>query len=83
MNHVAAQLAAAAVKSGLKAIIFVNVKSHAVSTANEIAQLLGDTPIATEDEAARWDALKNELGGLEHSVLPGPSGAVPHNAMML
>jgi hypothetical protein len=83
VNHVAAQLAAAAVRSGLKAIIFVNVKSHAVSTANEIAQLLGDTPIATEDEAARWDALKNELGGLEHSVLPGPSGAVPHNAMML
>jgi hypothetical protein len=83
VNHVAAQLAAASAKSGLKAIIFVNVKSHAVSTANEIAQLLGITPIATEDEAVRWNALKNELGGLEHSVLPGPSGAVPHNAMML
>jgi hypothetical protein len=83
VNHVAAQLAVAAVHSGLKAIIFVNVKSHAVSTANEIAQLLGRTPIATEDEAARWEALKNELGGLEHSILPGPSSAVPHNAMML
>jgi hypothetical protein len=29
------------------------------------------------------EALKNELGGLEHSVLPGPASAVPHNAMML
>jgi hypothetical protein len=83
VNHVAAQLATAAVRSGLKAIIFVNVKSHSVSTANEIAQLLGEAPVATEDEAARWAALEHELGGLEHSVLPGPSSAVPHNAMML
>jgi hypothetical protein len=83
VNHVAAQLAAAAVKSGLKAIIFVNVKRAAISTANEIAQLLGDTPLATDDETMRWDALKHELGGLEHSVLPGPTSAVPHNAMML
>ncbi|HEY5329390.1 MAG TPA: DEAD/DEAH box helicase [Acidobacteriaceae bacterium] len=83
VNHVAARLAAASVKSGLKTIVFVNVKSHAISTAHEIAQLLGHTPIATEEEEARWNALKNELGGLEHSVLAGPVGAVPHNAMML
>ena len=83
VNHVAAQLASASVKSGLKAIVFVNVKAHAVSTANEIAQLLGHTPTATEDEAARWNALRNELGGLEHSILPAPAAAVPHNSMML
>jgi hypothetical protein len=83
VNHVAAQLAAASVKSGLKSIVFVNVKAHAVSMANEITQLVGDTPIATEDETTRWNALRNELGGLQHSILPGPANAVPHNAMMI
>jgi len=83
VNHVTAHLASASVKSGLKVIVFVNVKAHAVSTANEIAQLLGHAPTATEDEAARWNALRSELGGLEHSILPAPAGAVPHNSMML
>jgi hypothetical protein len=61
----------------------VNVKNHAISAAAEIAQLLGDVPESTDDERARWNALKSELGGLEHSYLPHPTAAVPHNAMML
>lgn len=83
VNHVAARLAAASVESGLKSIVFVNVKAHAVSTANEITQLVGNAPSATEDETARWNALGNELGSLEHSMLPAPASAVPHNAMMI
>lgn len=83
VNGVAAHLAAASVRNGLKAIVFVNVKSHAVSTARAITKKLGTKPDASADETERWEALDAELGGLEHSLLPGPAAAVPHNSQML
>ena len=83
VNKVAAHIAVAAARNGLKTIVFVNVKSHAISTAREISTALDATLHPTADEAERWKALKAELGGLEHSLLQGPSAAVPHNAQML
>jgi hypothetical protein len=83
VNGVAAHLAAASARNGLKAIVFVNVKAHAVSTAKAITARLGSAPVATADEAERWQALEAELGGLEHSLLPRPATAVPHNSQML
>lgn len=83
VNKVAAQVAAAAARNGLKGIVFVNRKDTAASTAREIAALLGDPPEQTPDEEERWKALEIELGGLEHAILPGPAAAVPHNALML
>jgi hypothetical protein len=83
VNKVAAHIATLSARNGLKAIVFVNVKSHAVSTAREIATALGASPQATPDENERWKALDAELGGLKHSLLTGSSAAVPHNAQML
>ena len=83
VNGVAAHLAASSVRNGLKTIVFVNVKAHAVSTARAIAERLGTTPGATADETERWHSLEAELGGLKHSLLPGPAAAVPHNSQML
>lgn len=83
VNGVAAQIATASVRNDLKTIVFVNVKSHAVSTAKAIAGRLGTTPTATADETERWQALEAELGGFEHSLLPGPTSAVAHNSQML
>lgn len=83
VNKVAAQVAAAAARNGLKGIVFVNRKDTAASTAREISALLGDPPEQTQDEEERWKALEIELGGLEHAILPGPAAAVPHNALML
>ena len=83
VNQVAAQIALSASRSGLKVIIFVNVKHHAVSTAGFVAEHIGTSPLPTPDEAKRWAALNTELGGLEHSLLPGPASAVPHNAHMI
>ena len=82
-NAVAADLAVAAAKCQLKTIVFVNQKQHAVSAANSIAQAINTTVVATESEQERWDALKDELGGLRYSILAGPSAAVPHNASMI
>lgn len=83
VNKVAAHIAVAAARNRLKAIVFVNVKSHAISTAREIATTLGEPPKATAEEMARWDALDAELGGRKHSLLSGPAAAVPHNSQML
>lgn len=83
VNKVAAQVAAAAARNGLKGIVFVNRKDTSASTAREIAALLGDPPEQPPDEEERWKALEIELGGLEHAILPGPAAAVPHNALML
>ena len=72
VNDVAAHLAAASAQNGLKTIVFVNVKAHAVSAARTISAQLGPAPATTVDENERWKALEVELGGLEHSLLPGP-----------
>jgi superfamily II DNA/RNA helicase len=82
-NTVAASLAATAARNGLKSIVFVNTKHDAVSTAKQVATELAESVVPTEAEQVRWDALQAELGGLQHSVLSGPSVAVPHNSAML
>jgi superfamily II DNA/RNA helicase len=82
-NHVAARLAISATRSGLKSIVFVNTKNDAVSVAGEISDELNEKIDVTEAEQERWDALEAELGGLEHSLLPRPAIAVPHNSAML
>ncbi len=83
VNHVAAQIAASSAHNGLKTIVFVNVKHHAVSTARQIAENMNIEVEEMPEEHERWQALVAELGGLVHSLLDGPSGAVPHNAQMV
>ena len=82
-NEVAAKLASSAARNNLKTIVFVNQKAHAVSTARKISDELGEVVEASESELSRWNALQKELGDLKHSILDGPSVAVPHNASML
>jgi replicative superfamily II helicase len=82
-NQVAARLAVAAARNGLKCIIFVNTKSGAVSVAREISRQLDEAVEPTEAEQERWDALQAELGDLKHALLPQPAIAVPHNSSML
>lgn len=82
-NVVAASIAADAARSGLKTIVFVNQKNHAVVTAGKIAESLGVTVLAAADEQLLWDELTEELGGLGHAIIKGPVSAVPHNAGML
>lgn len=83
VNTVAARIAASSAHNGLKTIVFVNVKSHAVSTARQIAKSVSVEVQETADESNRWRTLEAELGGLIHSLLDGPSAAVPHNAEMI
>ena len=83
VNNVAAHLAVSSAHSGLKTIVFVNVKSHAVSVAREISRRLSSEVEAAPDERERWQALEAELGGREHSFLDGVSGAVPHHSQMI
>ena len=77
------RLAAAAAKSGLKTIVFVNAKLNAVGVAEDVSSLVGDVVDFTKAEQERWEALGVELGGHEHSLLTGPTTAVPHNSAML
>ncbi|KCZ93529.1 DEAD/DEAH box helicase [Hyphomonas johnsonii] len=82
-NQVAVELAIVAAKRGLKTIVFVNTKRDAVSVANDISDQLESEIEITSNEQERWDALETELGGLDHSLLTGPTSAVPHNSAML
>jgi hypothetical protein len=82
-NKVAARLAVAAAKNGLKSIVFVNTKRDAVTTAREIAEQIGEPIAANDAETERWEALAAELGDLRHAYLPQPAVAVPHNSLML
>lgn len=82
-NQVAARLAVAAAKNGLKTIVFVNTKNYAVKVASDISALLSQSIDVTESEQKRREALKAELGGLKHSVIGVPAAAVPHNSTML
>ncbi len=83
VNNVASKLAEVSAASRLKTIVFVNQKSHAISTAKSISDALGGNIAPTEDENLRWEALEIELGDLKHSLLIKGSIAVPHNASML
>lgn len=82
-NEVAGHLAAAALKTGLKTIVFVNTKADAITVAAAISEVSADKVAPTELEKALWEALEKELGGLKHAVISGPSIAVPHNSAML
>ena len=81
-NEVAAHLAVAAVRSGVKVIVFVNSRRDAVSTAERIRRRLPDpTPFALDDEM--WGALEDEFGSIGHSLLVPNGVAQPHTAHML
>jgi hypothetical protein len=83
VNDVSAKIAEISAKNNLKTIIFVNQKSHAISTAKKISNSLSLNILPTDQESLRWDALELELGDLKHSLLIKGNAAVPHNASML
>lgn len=82
-NQVAVGLAVAAASRGLKTIVFVNTKRDAASVSEDISKLLAQAVKPSEIEQDRWNALNAELGDLKHSLLSGPTIAVPHNSSML
>lgn len=82
-NHVASVLAEKACKTGLKTIVFVNTKAHAVTVARDIAEML-DPVVLNASERALLDAIALELGDERHAVVgSGGLGAVPHHGAML
>jgi hypothetical protein len=83
VNDVSAKIAEISAKNNLKTIVFVNQKSHAISTAKKISNSLSLNILPTDQENLRWDALELELGDLKHSLLIKGNAAVPHNASML
>lgn len=83
VNVVSAKIAELSAKNNLKTIIFVNQKSHAISTAKKISSSLSLNILPTDEETLRWNALELELGDLKHSLLTKGNAAVPHNASML
>lgn len=82
VNEVSAKIAEISALKGLKTIVFVNQKSHAISTSKRISKALDITIEPTEEEELRWDALAIELGDIKHSLLTKGNSAVPHNASM-
>lgn len=82
-NNVAAHIAATSARNGMKTIVFVNTKQDAVTVASDIAAEVRREVKPSEAETRKWEALAVELGGLKHSLVPGPSSAVPHNGAML
>lgn len=83
VNEVSAKIAAQSARNNLKTIVFVNQKSHAISTSRNISSSLAVTVKPTAEENRRWDALELELGDLKHSLITKGNAAVPHNASML
>jgi len=83
VNEVSAKIAEMSASKGLKTIVFVNQKSHAISTSKNISNALGTNIESTEEEEVRWEALAIELGDIKHSLLTKGNSAVPHNASML
>tara|TARA_R110000751_G_scaffold307906_2_gene434724 strand:+ start:8310 stop:11498 length:3189 start_codon:yes stop_codon:yes gene_type:complete len=83
VNEVSAKIAEMSASKGLKTIVFVNQKSHAISTSKNISNALGTNIESTEEEELRWEALAIELGDIKHSLLTKGNSAVPHNASML
>jgi len=83
VNAVASKIAIISAVNKLKTIIFVNQKSHAISTAKSISNGLAINVEPTVEENLKWEALEQELGDLKHSLLTKGAAAVPHNASML
>ncbi|WP_022951212.1 DEAD/DEAH box helicase [Leucothrix mucor] len=83
VNYVSSKIAELSARNSLKTIVFVNQKSHAISTSKNISNALEIKIEPTSDELFMWEALELELGGLKHSLLTKGNAAVPHNASML
>lgn len=82
-NHVARVLAGRACRNGLKTIVFVNTKAHAVSVAAGIAEGL-EPVVLNAAERLMMDAIALELGHEQHAIVGrGGLGAVPHHGAML
>ncbi|WP_417827206.1 DEAD/DEAH box helicase [Thalassospira sp.] len=82
-NKVASTVAASAARNNLKTIVFVNTKNDAVKVARQISQEFDEELKTTDEEALCWEQLEIELGDLKHSLLDGPTTAVPHNSAMI
>jgi hypothetical protein len=82
-NQVAAILGARAAASGIKTIIFVQQASHAPSTAERVSEIVPGSVMLSESEERYWSAIKQELGGEEHSLVRPSSSALPHNGDMI
>jgi hypothetical protein len=83
VNDVSAKISELSARNDLKTIVFVNQKSHAISTSKKISSALAVSIVPTDEEVLRWGALELELGDLKHSLLTKGNAAVPHNASML
>ena len=83
VNEVSAKIAEQGARNNLKTIVFVNQKSHAISTSNSISSALRNNIEPSAEEAKRWEAIELEMGDLKHSLLSKGNAAVPHNASML
>ncbi len=79
VNVVSAKIAEQSARNNLKTIIFVNQKSHAISTSNNISSALATNVEPTAEEDRRWEAIELEMGDLKHSLLTKGNAAVPHN----
>ena len=82
-NRVATEIACAAATNSIKTIVFVNTKRDAISVAEDVSSILSYKTKPTSSELELWNALEVELGDLRHSLLSGPTTAVPHNSAML
>ncbi|WP_166793236.1 DEAD/DEAH box helicase [Cryobacterium lactosi] len=83
VNRVAVSIAHAAAMSGLKSIVFANVKSHTISMARDLRSILAVNATVSDADQELWDDLAVELGGLEHSLNAPGGGVVCHNGLML
>lgn len=83
VNQMAIALARATASSGLKSIVFANVKSHTVSVARELRNHLPSAQDFDDEDGELWDDLAIELGGLEYAFNAPGDSAVCHNGLML
>lgn len=83
VNQVAKRLAQGSAQSGLKTIVFANVRNHTVSIAHDLRAQLGDDASAAEADFEMWEDLATELGGLEYAYNSPSDLAVCHNGLML
>jgi hypothetical protein len=83
VNRVAVSVARSAATSGLKSIVFANVKSHTISMARDLRSLLAIDATVSDDDQKLWDDLAVELGGLDHSLNAPGDSVVCHNGLML
>jgi hypothetical protein len=83
VNRVAHALAHAAATSGLKSIVFANVKSHTISVARDLRESLAQDVSNPESDQELWNDLAVELGGLQFALNAPGASVVAHNGLML